>query len=213
MYLPPAFREDDVATLVAFMRAHSFIQLVSALDGALVASHIPVVVTCADGQVTLSGHVSKANPQWRAFGGGDSLAIFSGPHAYVSPSLYETREGVPTWNYIAVHATGAPRIVTRADDPAALEAMLAAMIQQYEATYQAQWDSLPDTFREGMMKGIVAFSMPVARLEGKYKLSQNRSLADQRAVAAALAASHDATIAAVGAAMGRIDEGRRAKDQ
>ena len=205
MYLPPTFREDDVATLVAFMRANSFISLVSVLDGVPVASHIPIVVDAADGQVTLRGHLAKANPQWRAFDGRPSLAIFSGPHAYVSPSLYEKRESVPTWNYIAVHATGAPQIVTRADDPAAVEAMLAAMIQQYEAAYQVQWDSLPATFRESMMKGIVAFTMPVTRLEGKYKLSQNRSQADQRKVATALAASDDPTVAAVGEAMRRRD--------
>ena len=205
MYIPPAFHEDDLDTLVAFMRANSFISLVSVLDGAPVASHIPIVVDAADGQVTLRGHLAKANPQWRAFDGRPSLAIFSGPHAYVSPSLYEKRESVPTWNYIAVHATGAPQIVTRADDPAAVEAMLAAMIQQYEAAYQVQWDSLPATFRESMMKGIVAFTMPVTRLEGKYKLSQNRSPADQRKVATALAASDDPTVAAVGEAMRRRD--------
>ncbi|MCW5880542.1 MAG: GNAT family N-acetyltransferase [Anaerolineae bacterium] len=208
MYVPPAFREDDVDILVAFMRAHSFISLVSVLDGAPVASHIPIVVDAAEGQVSLSGHLAKANPQWRAFDGRASLAIFSGPHAYISPSLYEKRESVPTWNYIAAHATGVPRIVTRADDPAAIEAMLAAMIQQYEAAYQIQWDSLPATFRDSMLKGIVAFTMPVTRLEGKYKLSQNRSPADQRNVATALLASDDPTVAGVGAAMRRIDEGR-----
>ena len=210
MYVPPAFREDDVDILVAFMRAHSFISLVSVLDGAPVASHIPIVVDAAEGQVSLSGHLAKANPQWRAFDGRPSLAIFSGPHAYVSPSLYEKRESVPTWNYIAVHASGAPRIVTRADDPAAIEALLAAMIQQYEAAYQAQWDGLPAAFRDSMLTGIVAFTMPVTRLEGKCKLSQNRSPADQRSVAAALLASDDPTVAGVGAAMRRIDEGRRA---
>lgn len=201
MYIPTAYREHDIRTLVAFMQANSFITFVSILDGAPVASHIPVVVTCTEDQVTLSGHLAKANPQWRAFDGRESLAIFNGPHAYVSPSLYEKRESVPTWNYIAVHATGAPQPVTRADDPAAMEVMLAAMIQQYEAAYQAQWDDLPATFREGMMKGIVGFRMRVTRLEGKYKLSQNRSQADQRAVAEALAASHDPTIAGVGEAM------------
>ncbi|HWQ13853.1 MAG TPA: FMN-binding negative transcriptional regulator [Roseiflexaceae bacterium] len=186
MYIPNAFREEDAEQLVAFMRAHSFITLVSVLEGAPFASHIPVALAVRDGQVVLSGHVARANPHWRAFGAGESLAIFGGPHAYVSPALYERRESVPTWNYIAVHAYGVPRPVSFAESPAAVERALAELIATYDAAYQAHWESLPQKFRDGMMQGVVAFEMAVTRLEGKYKLSQNRSEADQRRVAEAL---------------------------
>jgi transcriptional regulator len=206
VYIPAAFREDDRATLLAFMRAHSFVTLVSIVDGSPVASHIPLVITVEDETVTLSGHLAKANPQHQAFGQGESLAIFGGPHAYVSPSLYENRESVPTWNYIAVHAYGTPRPLRYGDDSAALRRHMQEMIASYESVYQAQWDSLADRFREGLMGGVVAFEMPVARLEGKYKLSQNRSHTDQARVAEALLASDDPAARATGAAMLKAQE-------
>ena len=201
MYIPAAFREDDIETLVAFMRANSFISLVTIQAGLIVASHIPVVVTLHEGTVTLTGHLARANPQWQAFADGESLAIFAGPHAYISPALYEKRESVPTWNYQAVHAYGTPRIVTADSSPATIRALLTDLINAYEPAYNEQWAALPDKYRDGMMQGIVAFEMVVTRLDGKYKLSQNRSEKDQRTVSSALLSSPDPTIAGVGAAM------------
>jgi transcriptional regulator len=201
MYIPRAYRQDDLDELLAFMRAHSFITLVSILGGAPFASHVPIAVRRAGDAVTLHGHLARANPQWQAFGGGESLAIFTGPHAYVSPAHYEQRESVPTWNYIAVHASGPVQALHAADDRAALEREIAALIETYEAAYQQQWDSLPERYREGMLKGVVGFTLTVTRLEGKAKLSQNRSAADQHRVAAALLGSHDPAAQAVGAAM------------
>lgn len=203
MYIPNAFREDDAEKLVAFMRAYSFATLVSVLDGSPFASHIPLAVGWEQGAARLVGHLAKPNPHWRAFGGGESLAIFTGPHAYISPSLYESerRESVPTWNYIAVHAYGVPRVITLADSRQAVEEMLATMIETYDPSYASQWEELSNTFREGMMQGIAAFEMTVTRLEGKYKLGQNRSQADQRRVAESLLRSTDSTILGVGEAM------------
>ena len=201
MYVPHAFRENDVEKLVGFMRAHSFATLVSVLEGVPFASHIPLVVRWREGVVQLLGHVAKANPHWKAVGDGESLAIFTGPHAYISPSLYEKRESVPTWNYIAVHAYGVPRILTLADLRELLTEMLDAIIDTYDPAYRDQWNEQSDRFREGMLNGIVGFVMTVTRLEGKYKLSQNRSSADQRTVAHALLQSADPTIAGVGEAM------------
>lgn len=203
MYIPRAYRQEDVDELVAFMRAHSFITLVSILDGAPFASHVPVVVRREGDAVTLHGHLARANPHWQAFGVGESLAIFAGPHAYVSPSHYEQRESVPTWNYIAVHAAGPVRALHLADDRAALEAEIAALIQTYEGAYQQQWDSLSERYREGMLRGVVGFTLAVTRLEGKAKLSQNRSEADQRRVAEALVGGDDPAAQAVGVAMQR----------
>jgi len=203
MYIPNPYRQDDVETLVDFMRANSFGTFVSILDGAPVASHIPFVVSYGDGVVKLRGHLARPNPQWKAFESGESLAIFTGPHAYISPSLYEKRESVPTWNYIAVHAYGAPQIITLADSRAALDAIMNVMIESYDPAYKAQWHELSGKYRDGMLNGIVGFEMMVTRLEGKYKLSQNRSLRDQQHVAQALLRSDDPTIAGVGAAMQR----------
>lgn len=211
MYVPNAFREDNVETLVAFMRAQSFATLVSVLDGTPFASHIPVVVRQDGGAVRLLGHLARANPQWRAFGNGETLAIFTGPHAYVSPSLYEKRESVPTWNYIAVHAYGTPRILALEDSRQALEGMLEAMIESYDPSYRRQWDELSEKFREGMMTGIVGFEVTVTRLEGKYKLSQNRSVTDQKRVARSLLLNTDPTIFRVGEAMrNSLDRNERA---
>lgn len=203
MYNPRAFREEDIDELLAFMRAHSFITLVSILDGAPVAAHVPVAIRQEAGQVTIHGHLARANPQWQAFGAGESLAIFTGPHAYVSPALYEQRESVPTWNYIAVHATGPVRALHAADDPAALEQEVRALIQTYERAYEQQWDSLPERYRAGMLQGVVGFTLTATRLEGKAKLSQNRSLTDQHRVAEALLESPDPAEQATGAAMRR----------
>lgn len=201
MYIPKPYREDDFATLVEFMRANSFATLVSTLDGRLWASHVPLVVAAQDGVVTLSGHLAKPNPHWQGFGAAEALVIFNGPHAYVSPSLYEKRESVPTWNYIAVHAYGVPRAVQYDAMPERVQAMLEQMIDQYDAGYQVQWQSLADKFRQGMMSGVVGFEIAVTRLEGKYKLSQNRSEADQHAVAHAMLHSADPAARGVGEAM------------
>jgi transcriptional regulator len=201
MYIPKAFHHDQQAELVAFMQANSFATLVSILDGVPFASHIPLVITIRETEVILTGHLAKANPHWQAFAGAETLAIFTGPHAYISPSLYEKHESVPTWNYIAVHAYGQPSIRRLDDSHEAIEQMLAQMIGTYDPGYQAQWQSLPERYRVGMMQGIVAFDMVVAKLEGKAKLSQNRSHLDQVTVSQALVQSQDSAIRGVGEAM------------
>ncbi|MBN3881627.1 MAG: FMN-binding negative transcriptional regulator [Nostoc sp.] len=201
MYISNAFREDDIEKLVAFMRANSFATLVSILNDVPVASHIPLVVTVQNNVVKLSGHLAKPNPQWQVFGGGEALAVFTGPHAYISPSLYEKQESVPTWNYIAVHAYGIPQVITLGDSPELMDKMIEQMIDTYSSEYKSQWHSLSDNFREGMMNGIIGFEMTITRLEGKYKLSQNRSHFDQSNVAHTLLQSTEPTVHAIGAAM------------
>lgn len=222
MYIPTSFREDNPERLLAFMRAHSFATVVSTIDGVPFATHIPVSIEQRGNTVVLTGHVSKANAHARAFAPARpepaddhtideattvaiphamSLVIFSGPHAYVSPSAYEARESVPTWNYIAVHATGVLHSVLFTDTPENMETMLDTMIAQYDPSYGAQWRDLPAKFRDGMMRGVVGFEMPVQHLEGKFKLSQNRSAHDQTAVEAMLAASDDVSARDVAAAM------------
>jgi transcriptional regulator len=219
MYLPNHFREDDREKLLTFMRENSFAILVTQHAGAPFATHLPLVVEADEARVVLKGHVAKANPQWQSFnsplsngegpetslpiGEGlgvgnvatEALIVFHGPHAYISPAHYESKQSVPTWNYIAVHAYGVPRIVD------AKEAMLDAMIAQYEPAHLQQWHEQSEKYRIGMLTGIVAFVIDVTRLEGKYKLSQNRPEADRRRVMDALSQSDDSTIRGIAAHM------------
>ena len=189
MYLPKHFREDDRAALLAFIHAHSFATLVSVAAGVPFATHLPLAARWDAERLTLFGHVAKANPQWRGLDeAAEVLAIFQGPHSYISPTFYEQSESVPTWNYMAVHAYGPVRLLTA---PAEAEAVLAALIQRNEPPYQAQWESLPERYRAGMLGGIVAFELAVNRLEGKFKLSQNRTPGEQRRIIAALEAHGD----------------------
>lgn len=196
MYIPNTDRVEDQAQLLAFMQAHSFATVVGLVNGELFATHLPLVILAQDDQIRLWGHMAKANPHWEALATPqEALVIFQGPHAYISPSHYEKWESVPTWNYIAVHAYGSARLI---QDEAGLVATLSELIAANEATYQQQWDSLPEKFRHGMLNGIVAFEIAVTRLEGKFKLSQNRPAGDQERVATALATHPDLTIAAIG---------------
>jgi transcriptional regulator len=201
MYRPKAFQVNNIDTLVTFMRANSFATLVSILDGVPFASHLPLVVKVEADEVKLVGHLAKQNPQWQAFTSAESLAIFTGAHAYISPTLYEKHENVPTWNYIAVHAYGVPKIIQFQNAPEAMDNMIHEMIDIYEVDYKSHWQSLSDGYREKMMNGIVGFEMVVTQLEGKYKLSQNRSHMDQETVSNALLQSPDPTIHGIGVEM------------
>ncbi len=201
MYRPTAFQEENLDKLISFMRANSFATLVSVVEGVPCATHIPLVVTMDDDIIKLSGHLAKQNLQWQAFTAAESLAIFTGAHAYISPTLYEKYESVPTWNYIAVHAYGKPEIITLADAPASMDKMINGMVDTYEASYKSHWQSLSEKYREGMMNSIIGFEMTVTRLEGKYKLSQNKSLVDQQNVSDALLQSLDPIERKVGTEM------------
>ncbi len=201
MYRPTVFQEDNADKLISFIRANSFATLVSIVDGVPFASHIPLVVSVEADVVKLTGHLAKQNPQWQDFAATESLAIFTGAHAYISPTLYEKQESVPTWNYIAVHAYGIPQVITLADAPELMHETIDKMVGTYEATYQQQWHGLSDKYREGMMNGIVGFEMTVSRLEGKYKLSQNKSQTDRQNVAESLLNSPDPIERSVGMEM------------
>ena len=196
MYTPALNRQDDPDTLLAFMQRHNFATLVSQLEGQLIASHIPVLATRTGETFYISGHLAKANPQVQALST-ELLVIFTGPHAYISPKHYESVQNVPTWNYTAVHAYGMPEALRFGDSPQDLAADISKLIAQHEAAYQQQWDSLSERYRHGMLQGIVGFRMQVTRLEGKYKLSQNRSDTEQRHIIDALKRHPDPDISGV----------------
>ncbi len=176
MYVPPHFAEAKPERLQALMQAASFAQLTTVADGEPFVSHLPLLWEKERGpQGRLIGHMARANPQWRHFASGQkALAVFAGPHAYISPSWYESKAQVPTWNYAAVHAYGTPRII---DDQAAV---LGGFAQPW------RMDGLPAGHAERMSKAIVAFDMPIERLEGKWKLGQNKTAADRLGTAVAL---------------------------
>lgn len=192
MYVPNHFAETDVARLRALMREHAFATVFAMLDGAPFATHVPLLLDAERGPLgTLVGHVARANPHARAFDGATPLlAIFHGPHAYVSPRWYQTAPAVPTWNYVAVHATGRARVL---DDAAQVRALLARTAALYEAGADAPWTTeAASEHVEKRLRGIVAFEMPIETLEGKRKLSQNTTPADRAGVIAALRAQGDA---------------------
>ena len=209
MYTPPAFREDDLQTIHALMRENSFAILVTQQDGVPLATHLPFMLDSERGPYgTLIAHMARANTQWRAFvDAHEALVIFQGPHAYVTPSWYDPGLNVPTWNYAAVHAYGTPRLI---EDEAALYAMLSRLTATHEAGFEQPWlfEMGEDDFR-GKMKGFVGFEMEIIRLEGKMKLSQNRSPVEQERVAAALAESPNAAVASVGQLMKQRQEKSR----
>jgi len=195
MYIPEFNRVRDHADIVSFVQANPFAILVSASDSGPFATHIPILIRESENQMTLHGHMARANPHWEILQKGqESLAIFHGPHAYISPSLYESRESVPTWNYAAVHVYGKATIVT---EPERLLDETRDIINRFDPAYYAQWNSLSDKFRNGMLKHIVGFEMVATRIEAKFKISQNRSKADQSSVIASLGQSTDSAVAEI----------------
>jgi transcriptional regulator len=203
MYIPKHFQITDTAWCHALMQAQSFAAMITADDaGVPFATHLPILVDPARGPLgTLRGHVARANPHWRYLSAGrPTLVIFAGAHAYVSPSWYATHPSVPTWNYVAVHATGAGALV---EDPETVKTLLADLVRTYESSGPAAWslEGLPADYLAGMQRGIVAFEIPIERLEGKAKLSQNRDAVDQARTREALAAADDPLARAVAALM------------
>ena len=210
MYMPELFREDDLPTLQALMQDYSFATLVTQHESVPFATHLPLILEADEGPYgTLFGHVARANPQWRYFEASQEvLVIFQGPHTYVSPSWYEVELSVPTWNYTAIHAYGTPRLITDYD---ACYALLDTLVRTHEAQFARPWlFQLPEDYVRKMMLGIVAFAIPITRLEGKFKLSQNRSLTDQQYVAVTLQQSADPMSRDVGTLMQQRQAARRA---
>ncbi len=180
MYLPETFAERDAAVLARVIREESFATLISQHEGVPFASHVPLLleegVQSVEGELRgrLIGHVARANPQWKSADGKTVLAIFHGPHAYVSPTCYGPGDAVPTWNYIAVHVSGKLRII---EDRERLREIVARTVEYFEATREPRWslDQASEEFIEKLLGGIVGFEIEIARVEGKFKLSQNQT--------------------------------------
>jgi transcriptional regulator len=190
MYIPRHYRQEDQAVLLRFMQQYSFATLVTARDTVPTATHIPVIAEQGGDELFLYSHIARANKQWEQFAGTKSLIIFQEPHAYISPGHYEKELNVPTWNYVAVHAYGLIEIIAESDE---VIRILEKMIQFYEPAYAAQWSRLPADYKERMAKGIVCFRMRVSELQGKEKLSQNKTATEIRNIIGELSHSSSAT--------------------
>lgn len=188
MYVPPAFAGPDQEQLFDFIEAHSFGLLVSQVAGEPFATHLPLLLARdAAPHGRLIGHMARANPHWRELVGQPVLAVFSGPHAYISPSWLEAENVVPTWNYVAVHATGRCELI---DEEAATAEVLAQYVAHYERSMPRPWTiDMGTDFAARLARQVVAFQINVEKLEGKWKLGQNHAAERREKVARHLAAS------------------------
>ncbi len=211
MYLPPHFKQEDIAVLHRTIRQTRLATLVTLGEAGLEATHLPILLDESDGpRGAIRGHLARANPQWRrAAAATPALAIFQGPDAYVSPAWYPTKQEtgkvVPTWNYVAVHAYGPIELF---EDPGRLLDIVTALTARHEGRRAAQADArpwavgdAPADYIAAQLKGIVGFRLTIERLEGKWKLSQNRSAADRAGVVAGLTAEGGAGEAVVAGLM------------
>ncbi|WP_119422904.1 FMN-binding negative transcriptional regulator [Desertibaculum subflavum] len=200
MYVPRHFAMNDRAAMVALMRENPFAALIGAdAEGVPLASHIPVSVN--DDGTLLTAHVARANPHVQLIEAGrPALVVFSGPHAYVSPRWYASSPQVPTWNYLAVHAYGTPKPIT---DEARVRNLLAELAATHDGDYPDAWSfgALPEKYVAAMVRGLFAFEIPIDRLEGKAKLSQNKSAADIAGAVAGLRAEGSAEATAMAGLM------------
>jgi transcriptional regulator len=185
VYIPAANRLEDPERVRAFIHAHGFATIVSQAEGSPWASHLPLLLDESPGGDRLRCHMARANEQWRHFAsGGEILCIFHGPHAYISPSWYEAKIAVPTWNYAVVHVYGIPQVEA---DPAFMRKVLDDTVSKYEASMPMPWRmDFPEDAVAAYMKAIVAFSVRITRVEAKFKLGQNRSPEDQAGMLSAL---------------------------
>lgn len=175
MYTPASFVENDLSILHSCIEENSFATLVTTGLSGPVVSHLPLLLDRAAGpNGTVIGHKAKANSQWKDLSGKDALAIFHGPHAYISPTWLQERNVVPTWNYVAVHVTGKVQLV---EESSALLDIVRRYVEFYESPMPEPWlvDSPESDFTESLLKAIVGFTIEITSIEGKWKLSQNHS--------------------------------------
>jgi transcriptional regulator len=207
LHIPKYYREEDHEKIVAFLRQNNFPALVSFDGEKPIATHLPVEVTEAkNGQVTIYGHISRANPQWKTFGTQEVLLIFQGAHTYISPRWYN-HVNVPTWNYMMIHVYGQVRILQESE----AFALLSRLVQQHETNTAYSLEGLPADFVAKEIKGIVGFAIGVTRIDAGYKLSQNRNDEDHENIIRELEKREDAESAQVASAMRKKREEAKGK--
>jgi len=188
MYIPPIniMRNND--EIIEFMRRFSFITMITSKDNTPIGTHLPILVRVENDRIILLGHIAKQNNQWKDIENNTVLIIFTEPHSYISPKLYEKEINVPTWNYMAVHVYGKATIIHDMDSVIEL---LEHTIENYEPSYKSQWDSLPESYKLSLAKEIIAFSISVDDIQAKKKLSQNKTKKERNTIISSLSNSAD----------------------
>jgi transcriptional regulator len=190
MYIPAHFKEKDYKKIISFIKEFNFGILASTDEsGKVIATHIPFIINEKENNFSLKTHIAKANPQWKSFTESkEILIIFSEPHAYISPKNYIKQESVPTWNYVAVHVYGTPRLLESYEEKLSL---IEETINEFESGFMLKWNELSDKYRNGLLNGIVAFEIEVTSVDAKSKLSQNRMPEEQENIINSLSSSND----------------------
>jgi transcriptional regulator len=211
MYIPEHFRVRHDSDAITFMQANPFAILISSTDSGPFATHLPLHVQMDGERVLLRGHVAKVNPHWSYLEEQPQcMAIFHGPHSYISPTNYTARESVPTWNYAAVHVYGEARLFSSEQE---VHAVLGELMDTFEPSYRLQWDGLSAKYQENMLRQIVGFEIAATKVEGKFKLSQNRTRQDQANVIASLEKAEDCIASGVARMMKEQHLGKPAGDK
>lgn len=199
MYIPPEFSMEKPEEILAFMRQYNFAVMVSTLNGKLLATHLPFIIDYENDEddknnvhdsLVFSAHFAKANPQalhHKELENQEVMIIFSEPHAYISPTLYQSYPNVPTWNYVAVHVYGQVKIL---DDEQTLQ-LMEKTVAHFEPQKEKFWDNLPPNYRKKLLDELVAFKFYVTRVEATKKISQNKSQIDQNNIIASLEKNED----------------------
>lgn len=186
MYIPKIFNNDDITNVISFMKKFSFGTIITSDNGKPIATHLPFVITERNDEIILTSHFAKANSHSKKMQQKEVLVIFTEPHAYISPKLYDKKENVPTWNYISVHTYGTAKIL---ESNTEIINVLEQMIKSYDTEYLNQWNELSKDYKAKMVKGIVAFEIRINELQFKEKLSQNKSENEQNKIINNLAKS------------------------
>jgi transcriptional regulator len=206
MFVPGIFKEDDTALQLELMRRYPFATVITPTAGGAApwVGHLPILAEPTAAGTRLTGHFARANPQWHSLASGqETLFVFHGPHSYVSPSWYTGELHVPTWNYAVVHAYARPRLV---EDPTELHELLGRMVTFFEQGEAKPWRlELPTDFERELSAAIVGFEAIAERIEGKFKLSQNREPADREGVIRGLQGRADELSRAVRELMARTE--------
>ncbi|NOT05746.1 MAG: FMN-binding negative transcriptional regulator [Anaerolineales bacterium] len=197
MYIPKLYREEDREKILKFLKQNNFPALVTYDGERPTATHLPVeVLENENGSLTILGHMSRANPQWKIFGGQEVLFIFQGAHTYISPRWYD-HVNVPTWNYMMVHVYGKIRLVEGEE----LYSLLSRLVKDHEEPAAYSLESLPQDFVQKEMNGVVGFAVDVTRVDAGYKLSQNRNDGDHENIVHELEGRGDENSVAVAKSM------------
>lgn len=197
IYIPSYYKEDDQNKLVSFMREFDFATVVSTVDDRPFATHLPILIEEQENNsIKLKSHMAYANHQWKNFHeDNEILIIFQGPHSYISPTLYDSNLSVPTWNYAAVHVYGKP--VINKDEQWTFD-LLNETILTYEEGFETGYDQIPIEYKKRLVKELVGFEIHVTKIEGAFKLNQDKSITEQERISKSLVSSKDSASSRIG---------------